>query len=239
MLDHRMTHVKALWPRLNQPYRYDDAQGTSVPCRMSDKDAGYELHVIVTEAQAKELAGKMRELFNSDEKTKGRMWTVKRRGDNGLMQEVEVKSLDDLFKRQEDGTFAVKTQIKKYNDDRTTPKQYMQDGTKAPEGFELTTDSIIHVMVQLKAWSNPNACGISIRPRGVMVVELADKVEREETGSMFGDLVTQGDNPFNDLATGSQAQRAEDVDPFGLPAVEKKEETQAPKNNDLDDEIPF
>ena len=76
MLDHRMTHVKALWPRLNQPYRYDDAQGTSVPCRMSDDGAGYELHVIVTEEQAKELAGKMRELFNSDEKTKGRMWTV-------------------------------------------------------------------------------------------------------------------------------------------------------------------
>ena len=155
------------------------------------------------------------------------------------MQEVEVKSLEDLFKRQEDGTFAVKTQIKTYNDDRTTPKQYMQDGTQAPDGFELTTDSTIHVMVQLKAWSNPNACGISIRPRGVMVVELADKVEREETGSMFGDLVTQGDNPFNDLATGSQAQRAEDVDPFGLPAVEKKEENQTPKNNDLDDEIPF
>ena len=157
------------------------------------------------------------------------MWTVKRRGDNGLMQEVEVKSLDDLFKRQEDGTFAVKTQIKTYNDDRTTPKQYMQDGTKASEGFELTTDSVIHVMVQLKAWSNPNACGISIRPRGVMVVELADKVEREETGSMFGDLVTQGDNPFNDLATGSQAQRAEDVDPFGLPAVESRKT--APQNN--------
>lgn len=239
MLDHRMTHVKAKWPRLNQPYRYDDAQGTGVPCRMSDKDAGYELHVVVTEAQAKELAGKMRELFNSDPRTKERTWTVQRKNEKGLKEEVEVKSLDDLFKRQEDGTFQVKTQIKTYNDPLTAVKQYMADGTKAPEDFELTTDSIIHVMVQLKAWANPQACGISIRPRGVMVVELADRVEREETGSMFGDLVTQGDNPFNDLATGSQAQRAEDVDPFGLPAVEKKEENQAPKNNDLDDEIPF
>ena len=114
-MDFRLTNVEALWPKLDKAYKFDAAQNRSVPCDATDPDGSYELHIVVTEDQAKELAGKMRTAFNESEKVKGKTW--------------DVKSLDDIpsFTRDE-GAWRIKTSKKTYSDATSKPRQFMQDG---------------------------------------------------------------------------------------------------------------
>jgi len=217
-MDFRLTNVEALWPKLDRAYKFDAAQNRSVPCDATDPDGSYELHIVVTEDQAKELAGKMRTAFNESEKVKGKTW--------------DVKSLDDIpaFTRDE-GAWRIKTSKKTYSDKDSKPRQFMQDGTKAADDFQLTTGSKIHVMLRIAPWAYAGKVGVSLRPEGVMVVDLAERKD-PPADTMFGDLV-QNDSPFADLTP--SAPKPADDDPFGLPDVPEK----APASNDLDDEIPF
>ena len=231
-MDFRLTNVEALWPRIDRPYKYNPAKNNADPTDPTDREGSYELSLIVTEEQAKELAGKMREVFNSSELCKDKQWIVERKDpETGLKQQIVVKSLEDLFVK-DDNCYRVKTQIKTYGDPKTKPRQFMQDGTPAADDFQLTSGSIVHVMLQIKDWQYGDKVGISLRPRGVMVVRLAEKKEPEAQSNPFGDLV-QNDSPFADLTP--SASKPADDDPFGLPDVPEK----APTSNDLDDEIPF
>lgn len=241
-MDYRMTNVQALWPRIDRPYKYDKAQGRFVATDPTDPDGTYEMNLIVTEEQATELAKKMREAFNADEKSKGKQWIVEKKDpDTGLKQQTVVKSLDDIFQKDE-GCYRVKLNIKTYGDPGTKPRQFMQDGTPAAADFQLTTGSIIHAMVQIKVWQYGDKVGVGLRPRGVMVVRLEDRKEPTGGGNPFGDLI-EGGNPFADLAPSAPAAKpapaptpAEAVNPFGLPDVPAK----APAaSHDFDDEIPF
>ena len=78
-MDYRLENVEALWPRIDKAYAYDKAQGSSIPVAATDPSGAYEMQVIMREEQAKDLASKMKEVFNSDEKTKGKDWIVKER----------------------------------------------------------------------------------------------------------------------------------------------------------------
>jgi hypothetical protein len=244
-MEYRLTNVEALWPRIDRPYKYDQASARFQPADKTDRDASYEMTLIVTEEQAKELAGKMREVFNTSEKTKGKQWIVEKKDpETGLKQQTVVKALEDLFEKDEN-CYRVKTSIKTYGDKFTKPRQFMQDGSPAAEDFQLTTGSIVHTMLRIDAWQYGDKVGIGLRPRGVMVVRLEDRKEPENSGSgsMFGDLV-QNDSPFADMTPGAAPSAppaapkpAEAVNPFGLPDVPADKQEKA--SNDFDDEIPF
>jgi len=223
-MDFRLTNVEALWPKIDKPYKFDAAQNRSVPADMTDDEARYELHIVVTEAQAKELAGKMREAFNGSDKVKGKTW--------------DVSSLSDIAAFKEDeGAWRVKLQKKTYGDPTSKPRQFMQDGSPAAADFQLTTGSKVHVMIRIAPWAYAGKTGVTLRPEGVMVVDLAERKDLP-ADAMFGDL-TPGGNPFADVSAAPAASpapaqpKAQDVDPFGLP------ESKAPAKPELEDEIPF
>jgi len=237
-MDYRLTDVEALWPRIDRAYAYDKAQGSSIPVAATDPSGAYEMQVIMREEQAKDLASKMKEVFNSDEKTKGKQWIVKKKDpETGLESDKLVKSLDDIFIK-DDGVYRAKLKISTYGDPRTKPRQYMSDGTPAADDFQLTSGSIIHVMFRIKTWEYGGRVGIGLRPTGVMVVRLAERQEGPE-GAMFDDLVEA--DPLKDTLMGkaldsnapAKPAKTDAVNPFG--EAEKKETVP----NDLDDEIPF
>ena len=57
-MDYRLENVDALWPKIDKPYKFDAAQNRSVPADVTDPDARYELHIVVSQEKATELAKK-------------------------------------------------------------------------------------------------------------------------------------------------------------------------------------
>ena len=93
-MNHNLMNVEALWPRLDRAYKFDAGQNRSMPTEATDPDGKYELNVIVTEAQAKELAKKMTEAFSAKSDKDWPAW--------------KPKGLGDLFKPDESGCWIVK-----------------------------------------------------------------------------------------------------------------------------------
>jgi len=240
-MDYRLENVEALWPRIDKAYAWNEAKGQSDETLPTDTDGAYEMSVIMGEDQAKDLAAKMKEVFNSDEKTKGKQWIVKKKDpETGMEADKLVKSLDDIFIK-DDGVYRAKLKMPTYGDPRTKPKQYMGDGTPAAEDFQLTSGSIVHVMFRIRTWAYGNKVGIALRPTGVMVVRLAEPQEAPAS-AMFDDLIEA--DPLRNTLMGkalddnapAEPAKTEAVNPFG--ETEQKEE-QKIASNDMDDEIPF
>jgi hypothetical protein len=222
-MDYRLTEVEVLYPRIDQAYYYDTAQGGSVPTAATDRNGYYSMQVIMRDEQAKDLAAKMKEVFNSDEKTQGKQWVItKEDAETGLESQKVVKSLDDLFIK-DDGVYRAKLKMPTYGDIKTKPKQYMSDGTPAADDFQLTRGSIIHVMFRIKAWAHGKKVGIGLRPTGVMVVRLAEPQEAPAS-AMFDDLIEA--DPLRNTLMGK--------------ALDDNAPAEPPKTDaDMDDEIPF
>ncbi len=240
-MDYRLENVEALWPRIDKAYAWDEAKGMSVDTLPTDTNGAYEMTVIMNDDQAKDLAGKMKEVFNSDEKTKGKQWVItKEDPETGLESQKVVKSLEDIFVKH-DGVYRAKLKMPTYGDPSTKPKQYMSDGTKAADDFQLTTSSIVHVMFRIKTWAYGKKVGIALRPTGVMVVRLAERQD-PPAEAMFDDLVEV--DPLRNTLMGkalddnapAEPPKTDAVNPFG--ETEQKEE-QKTASNDMDDEIPF
>ena len=239
-MDYRLENVEALWPRIDKAYAWNEAKGQSDETLPTDRDGAYEMTVIIREDQAKDLASKMREVFNTDEKTKGKQWVItKEDPETGLESQKVVKSLEDIFVK-DDGVYRAKLKMPTYGDPNTKPKQYMSDGTKAADDFQLTSGSIVHVMFRIKTWAYGKKVGIALRPTGVMVVRLADRQD-PPAEAMFDDLVEA--DPLRDTLIGkalddnapAEPAKTDAVNPFG--ETEKKEEQKIASN--MDDEIPF
>ena len=63
-------NVEALWPRINKPYRFDNAENRTVPCDPFDDNAKYEMKFRMTKDQAKALYLEMCKAYE-DRKEKG------------------------------------------------------------------------------------------------------------------------------------------------------------------------
>ena len=198
-MQHKLMNVDALWPKIDRPYVFNSKigeRGGSEPTEATDKNGSYELHCVLTKKQAEELAKAMKEEFKNKKQKGWEAW--------------EPKGLDDISNfKKDDGVWRVKTVHKTYGDPRSKPSQYMLDGTKCPDDFQLTTGSKIHVMLQLAPWGVSGKAGVTLRPKAVKVVELLERLD--------------GGDPFADQSV----KAAVSDDPF------------APNANDFDDEIPF
>ena len=192
-MNHNLMNVEALWPRLDRAYKFDAGQNRSMPTEATDPDGKYELNVIVTEAQAKELAKKMTEAFSAKSDKDWPAW--------------KPTGLGDLFKQDESGCWIVKMNKKTYGEAKSKPKQFDKDGQLCADDFQLTTGSKIHVMVGIRPWKFGGKSGVTLRPEKVKWIELK---EREEADP-FGD----SEDPFGLPSTESKASDAfDDEIPF-------------------------
>ncbi len=212
-MQYKIKNAEALWPKLVEPFKFDEVQNRSVKTSRDDKEGSYELNLIVTSKEAGEIAKKMKEAYaekaaaTPNWPTGGQTWSP--------------KSVDDLFKKDDSGAYIVKCVQKTYCDPKTKPQQFMLDGTKCAEDYELTTGSKVHCMVSFFVWKFGQKTGVTIQPKAVMVVE---HVERAEN------------NPFADEMTPGAAKAAqEEANPFAA------ELAGGAGDNSLgiDDEIPF
>lgn len=152
-----INNVKALYPRLDQPYRFDKKagpKGKSVPCEATDDGACYELDFVMTKAQAKELYQPMAAAY---EKARKDSWPEK---------------LELPFKKDDDGNFVGSAKIKASYNNKVTkaPPQYDSQNAELPEGFLLTTGSIVCIAVEFVPY-DMNGHSVSLRLKGIQVID--------------------------------------------------------------------
>ena len=211
-MQHNITNVMALWPRINKTYKYDSGEMKSVPCPASDPAAAYELSFSMTPEQAKDLWAAMVKAYNEKRKPE---WPE---------QPVNPFKRDDKT-----GNFIGKAKLKgNYNGELTKGvAQYDASANLLASDFMLTTNSIVNVAVTFVPY-NMREAGVSMRLRAVQVLKLAESEAQNPFGATDG--YTSGDsNPFAAAQTAAPAPKK---------AAKAKVDVFAPAD-DIQDEIPW
>ena len=151
-----LKNVKARYPRIDQPYKFDSkagAKGKSVPCDAIEDGACYELGFVMSKDQAKDLYNAMNAAYKE---AKDSSWPDK--------LELPFTKLDDEL--------VGKAKLKaNYNKQPTArPALFDSQNVSLPEDFLLTTGSTISVAVELIPY-NMATTGVSLRLRGVQVID--------------------------------------------------------------------
>jgi len=213
-------NVEALWPRINKPYRFDNAENRTVPCDPFEDNAKYEIKFRMTKDQAKELYLGMCKAYE-EKKEKG--WPEK---------------VDMPFNKDDDGMYVYKAALKgAYGKEATLkPVQYDSKGAKLPDDFMLTTGSTVNVAVVFVPY-NMREAGISLRLRAVQVIKYVPMEASSPFGAVEGgfEFKAEDDNPFEVV----QAKPTTNVieGEFGdtpEPKKVSKKTTPKPKKSDAD-----
>ena len=217
-LDLIINNAVALYPRIDRTYRFDNQEKRSVPCDPLDDGAEYSMRFKVSKTHAKEICDRMKAVYAEAKKEN---WP-------------EFKN---PFKKEEDGTWSYKTTLKGAYDGQKTRKPSQCDAkTKPlPDDFQLTTDSVINIAVQLVPYSTALANGVSLRLRGVQVIELAERKERSPFQAMDGFEIDES-NPFTPVEASAEVDEFDE--PEEEPAPKKraaKKSEPEPESNDLAD----
>ena len=154
--------VRALYPRIDKPYTWDGVVNKSMPCAYTAEGAKYECSFSVTEDIAKDL---VRNCVAEYKRVKQGNWP-----------EYKPTSIAEVFREDEmqPNHFIVKAQKKTYGDPNTRVAQFMEDGSRAPDGFQLTTGSIVNALLLLKPWSMGGRGGVTLRLQAVKCLQLAE-----------------------------------------------------------------
>ena len=200
------------------PYWYDKTKpnpnkpeqpGLSVPVEKTDKKGRYECDLIISDADAKELAKLMQQAFKESAKVAGKTWVISvlKNDGSGMTEQVAVTKLSQIFAKDENDEgidrWIVKMRQPCYGDPKTKPIQLIKMECPYPDDFELTTGSKAFVNVLLDPFfiASSGGTGVGVRPKGFFITHLAEKVERKEPTNpldQFSDLVPS--NGFEDLA---------------------------------------
>ena len=231
-------NVEILYPRINQPYRYDASageNGKSVPCDAFEDGAKYETKFRMSKDQAKALYGQMSDAYT---KAKEKGWPEK---------------IDFPFEKEESGTFVGKAVLKaSYGKDATNPpKQFDAKSKELPEDFKLTTGSTANVAVTFYPYNMRDA-GVSVRLRAVQVIKYLPMEAASPFGVVADGFEMDSGNPFETVtANVASAQVNTDQKPvvvsddlFGDDTLEEapieqpkktaKKKSVAPKEEDKD-----
>lgn len=211
-------NATALYPRIDRTYRFDNMENRSVPCDPLDDGAEYSMKFKVPQAQAKEIFARMKEVYDEAKKDN---WP-------------EFKN---PFKKEEDGNYSCKTSLKGAYDGQKTrkPGQFDSKVKPLPDDFQLTTDSVINVAVQLVPYATALANGVSLRLRSVQVVKLAERKERNPFEAVDG-FEADESNPFSAVAAPAEVDGFDE--PEEEPAPKKRAAKKAepkPESSDLAD----
>jgi len=152
-----LKNVKAKYPRIDQPYKFDSNagdKGGTIPCDAMDANAKYETSFLLDEDQAKTLYKAMATAYTE---ARDSSWDEK---------------LDMPFKKQDDGSFLGKTNLKSAYKGAATGgvPQFDADNKMLDKDFQLTSGSTINLSFELVPYKMSN-CGVSLRLRGVQVID--------------------------------------------------------------------
>jgi len=214
-MQHIISGVKALYPRLNSTYRFDQDEYKSQKCDPTAEGAAYEMSFNLTGEQCKEL----NTICMQSYKNAAALETSKRKWPE--------QPLSLPYKRDDnnEGHWIGKAKLKgAYSGEATNPpRQVDASRKKLPDGFELTSGSTVNVAVTVVPYNTGTINGVSLRLRAVQVLELAEKQEADDPFKVESGF--SGDNtPINGV----------EHDPFGLPPA-----APVAASNDLEDDIPF
>jgi hypothetical protein len=190
-------NVEILYPRINQPYKFDQTageNGKSVPCDAFDDGAKYELKFRMDKDQAKALYGQMDEAYK---KAKEKNWPEK---------------IDFPFKKDDDGSFVGKAVLKAaYGKDATNPpKQFDAKSKELPNDFKLTTGSTANIAVTFYPY-NMREAGVSVRLRAVQVIKYLPMEAASPFGVVSDGFELDSDNPFETVSPVAEAPKAKAV----------------------------
>ena len=190
-LSYIIKDVEILWPKINQPYRFDNKERRSVPCDATDDQAAYETNFRMNKKQAQELWKGMEAAYVSQRED---AWRA---------------VIYNPFKKDEDsGTFTHKAKLTAAYNGRPTPspQQYDAKNVALEASFELTTGSTANIAVVFVPYSiNADRTGVSLRLKGVQVTKYVTRqaVSPFEAVEGFTSSPTSEDNPFEEAATDS------------------------------------
>jgi len=224
-------NVEILYPRINQPYRYDASageNGKSVPCDAFEDGAKYETKFRMDKDKAKALYGQMAEAYS---KAKEKSWPEK---------------IDFPFDKQDDGSFIGKAVLKAaYGKEATNPpKQFDAKSKELPDDFRLTTGSTANVAVTFYPY-NMREAGVSVRLRAVQVIKYLPMEAASPFSVVADGFELDSDNPFETVSPVAEAPKAVVSDdlfgddtaeeaPVEQPKKTAKKKSVAPKEEDKD-----
>jgi hypothetical protein len=165
-MQHIINNVSILYPRLNQPYRFDSAENKSVACKWDEEGASYETSFIMEKDEAVTLGRICKEAWKNAVALNNN-WPNK------------PEKMPAKIVKAEDGSteYHGKCRIKaKYGSDQTQqPKQVDAKRNPFPSDFRLTTGSKANIAVTIVPYNTGTESGVSLRIRAVQVTELAQE----------------------------------------------------------------
>ena len=224
-----VTGATALWPRLNQTYKFvkkGDKQ-ERLACAPTDDGAEYTLNLALTKEQAVPLYNAMKKAYAESKQDK---WPA-------------FPSHDEVFEVGEDGAFIVRTKLKgAFNNEPTSVAQFDSSNNELPKDFMLTTGSKINVLVTLVVYdpTRMDGSGVSLRLRQVQVIDLAVMKKRSAFDAVEGGF----NSTVEGFATGFEtpADKAAEAEEFeaaqpkkSKPVAKAKPQAETKKVEDYDD----
>ena len=176
-----------------------------MPVEKTDKKGRYECDLIISDADAKELAKLMHQAFNESAKV-SETWaiSVPKNDGSGMTEQVAVTKLSQIFAKDENDEgidrWIVKMRQPCYGDPKTKPIQ-VDKMSALPDDFELTTGSkaFVNVLLDPSLLLHLVALVWVYVPK-VFITHLEKKLSKEPTNPLdqFSDLVPS--NGLEDLA---------------------------------------
>ena len=216
---HLIENVEAMYPRLDQTYRYDrniPPRGKTVPCGPTEENAKFEMDFRMTKPQAEKLYKSMatayKEAASSD-------WP-------------SMPKATEVFEKDQEGMYIGSVQLKgQYKGKITEPPLHVDaKNKKLPPEFKLTHGSTINIGVVFVPYSM-SSHGVSLRIKAVQVLSVAEKKQYSPFETQDGFSVEEDDasSVFEDVIDTAPVEADEIPSPK---KVTKKKEVTAPSSGD-------
>ncbi len=225
-----ITGATALYPRLNQTYKFIKTgdKRERIACPPTDDGAEYTLNLALTKAQAVPLYNAMKAAY---EKGKQEKWGA-------------FPSHEETFELNDNGEYIARTKLKgAFNNEPTSIAQFDASNNELPKDFMLTTGSKINVLVSFVVYdpTHMDGSGVSLRLRQVQVIDLAVMKKRSAFDTVEGGFNSQVegfavgfDTPADDAAETPEEVKAPTVKK-AKPTVKAEPKTETKKVEDYND----
>ena len=151
---YKIENVEALWPRIDQPYHFNEKANKSMPCGARDQGAEYSIEFRMDKDVAQKLHKEMSASYTQNRQDS---WAAK---------------LEIPFVKEDDGRYKHKSNIKgQYKGRLTQVLQVDSKGNRLPSDFKLTTGSTVNLYIEFVPYKMGANCGVSLRLKAVQVVK--------------------------------------------------------------------